>query len=814
MGCSDEPQNQIIKNNSEQIPGDFMFIQRTYPSGELNTAAYGKAIQWKKAKLKSKSTNDIWEFSGPVNIGGRITDIEIPSNLPKTYYVGAASGGIFKTTDGGMNWTPIFDDQAFLSIGDIEISRNDNELVWVGTGEVNAGGGSLAYDGDGIYLSKDGGLTWENKGLTHVGGISKILIDPNDDNTVFAATMGKLFKNNNERGVYRTTNGGENWEQILFVSDSTGVIDMAIHPSIGDIVYAATWERIRRPNKRQYGGVTSGLYRSLDGGDTWAEMLNGLPFDPLDKGRISIDISRSNPEVLYARYADATGNIQGVYKTSNAGDSWNRVNSSQLTNVGFHWWFRGLYVDPTNENILYNVDYIVEKSTDGGNSWFVAFPGVHVDQHALAFNSQNDGELLLGNDGGFYKSSTNGTSYSKNFNLPISQFYRIHVDVQNGDKIYGGTQDNSTIRTSSGSLDDWEIIFGGDGFQPLVDHTNTNIIYALSQRGYLGKSTNNGFTFNPALSGINSSDRNNWDTPITFDPTNSNILYFGTHRIYKSENGAANWNAISPDLTKGPYPGNLGFGTITSIDVSPLDSDLIFVGTDDGNVWRSVNGGGIWERISTTLPDRWVTKVLADRADINAVYVCFSGFRFGEDNGHVYKSADLGDSWQDIGTALPDIPLNDIVKDRFGNIFLATDIGVLSSSDEGENWQVSGVNLPAVVVTDMHLDEPNELLYIATYGRSTYRLDISGDISSIENEEFASNLKMYPNPSNNFTNLVLPQNIDQAELVIYDSMGRKVRTEVLKSSTTRVSLIDLMKGFYFVSISDGKVKTTKKLVIN
>ncbi|MFT5878035.1 MAG: photosystem II stability/assembly factor-like uncharacterized protein, partial [Dokdonia sp.] len=291
LSCINNPEEKIVTEHSEKSPHDFMFMQRAYPTGELMTDAYSTAIQWKKQQTERNNADAIWEFAGPLNIGGRISDIEIPIDASETYYVGAASGGIFKTTDAGTNWTPIFDEQEMLSIGDMEISKNDTDIIWVGTGEVNAGGGSLAYDGNGMYKSADAGLTWEAKGLLNVGSIGKVLIDPNDDNTIFVGAMGPLFRKDDNRGVYRSTDGGTTWEQRLLVSDSTGIIDMAIHPTNGDIVYAASWERIRRPNNRQYGGETSRIYRSQNGGDTWSELTNGLPSNENDKGRISIDIS-------------------------------------------------------------------------------------------------------------------------------------------------------------------------------------------------------------------------------------------------------------------------------------------------------------------------------------------------------------------------------------------------------------------------------------------------------------------------------------------------------------------------------------------
>lgn len=816
VGCdfNSQKSDEIPKTN--KLPKDILFMQRAFPLEEIKAGAYESGKLWRIENLQSRNTNHLWEFAGPINIGGRITDIEISSFQQDTYYVGAASGGIFKTTNAGASWEPIFDDQPFLSIGDIELSQNESNLVWVGTGEPNAGGGSLAYDGNGVYKSEDGGISWENKGLSNVGSIGKVKLDPNDDARVYVAAMGPLFRKDNNRGVYRTTNGGENWEQVLFVSDSTGVIDMAIHPTNGDIVYATSWERIRRPNARQYGGETSGIYRTTNGGNTWVELTAGLPTLTAQKGRISIDISKSNPNVLYAMYADAIGNVQGVYKTINGGDSWTQVNSSQLVNVGFHWWFEGIFVDPTNENTIYYLGLNVQKSTNGGDSWFNAFPNVHVDQHALAFNPSVLGEVLLGNDGGFYKSSNDGASSVKDLSLPITQFYRFHVDFQNPDKIYGGAQDNGTIRTTTGDLNNWLIINGGDGFQPLVDPTNTSVIYALSQNGNLRKSTNNAASFFPATTGILSTDRKNWDTPIVFDPSNPQILYYGANRLYKSVNAAGNWTPISSDLSNGPHSGNLVFGTIISISISNLNSDKIVVGTDDGNVWITQNGGANWTKISDDLPNRWVTKVLTDPEDANTIYVTFSGYRYGEDTGHVYKSTDNGSSWTDISISLPDVPINSIAKDSYGNLYLATDIGVLATGNEGANWEILGANLPSVVVTDLHIHEPSEMLYVATYGRSSYKIDLSGNILNVNTPEETVELSVFPNPARDFVNIKLKNVYQNVEVIFYDPLGRVVYSTVINDGQNQfqVDVSQLAKATYFLKVNADNKEITKKVIIH
>ncbi|MEO1654584.1 MAG: T9SS type A sorting domain-containing protein, partial [Bacteroidota bacterium] len=411
-----------------------------------------------------------------------------------------------------------------------------------------------------------------------------------------------------------------------------------------------------------------------------------------------------------------------------------------------------------------------------------------------------------------YFSTILGTSVLKIDNLPITQFYRFYVDPQNGRKIYGGTQDNSTTRTTTGKLNDWEIIYGGDGFQPLVDPNNSNIIFALSQFGNLGLSTNNGASFVNATGGITSTDRKNWDTPIVFDPQDSRTLYYGTQRVWKTTNRTVSWTPISSDLTNGFGGGNLSFGTITSLDVSPLDSDFILAGTDDGNVWVSKDGGANWSQVSATLPNLWTTKVLADRNDLNTIYVTFSGYRYGDDLGHVFKSEDAGMTWEDIGSDLPDIPVNDIVKDRNDHLYLATDVGVFFSDDDGESWEPLGENMPPVVVTDLHIHEAEELLYAATYGRSAYKADISQLVLSTPTTS-VEEIQVYPNPSTESITFSGATPLGKSKVVFYDRLGKVVDQREISELKNTLDVSHLSQGVYYLKILGDKRNFVQKLIL-
>jgi len=451
----------------ELTPNDWQFRQRAYPNGSIDSRAYFTALAYKKEKTAQNRTlqrdgqnTTPWEFSGPTNIGGRITDIEMTLTNPPVIFVGAASGGIFKSEDSGVSWLPVFDDQMNLSIGDLAIASSDQDIIYVGTGEANAGGGSLAYDGNGVYKSINGGDSWVHLGLDSIGSVGKVIINSDNPDICFIGAMGYLFENNNNRGIFRTMDGGNSWENVLFINDSTGIIDMAIHPAQPDTIYAAAWERVRRVDRRSYGGPSSGIFRSFDGGDTWQELTTGLP---TTAGRIGITISESNPEILYAFYVhETTGLTKGIYKSLDNGDTWTSLNYFGINNQPYMWWFGKIFVDPLNSDIVYVPGFKMHKSTNGGNNWGEIFLGTHVDQHALWINPQNTDMILLGNDGGAYLSQNGGSTYSKLNGLPITQFYTCELDYSIPERLYGGTQDNGTNRTLSGSLNDWNKIYGGD----------------------------------------------------------------------------------------------------------------------------------------------------------------------------------------------------------------------------------------------------------------------------------------------------------------------------------------------------------------
>jgi len=815
--------------NNEKIPNDWFFNQRAYPYKQINHKAYLRALQTatrQQAALTSRES--VWEFAGPTNIEGRITDIELLPGDPETIFIGSAQGGVFKSTDAGNNWTPILDEAGSLSIGDIAISPSNPSVIYVGTGEANAGGGSLAYDGTGIYKSIDQGQTWQYAGLEDCGSIGRMVVDPTNPDIVYVAAMGHLFADNNQCGIFKTTDGGTTWQQKLFISDSTGAIDVVINPQDPNIIYAAMWERVRRPNRRSYGGATSGIYKSTDGGENWTELTNGLPTAADDKGRIGIDICNSNPNILYAIYADRVGYFKGVYKTTNGGSSWTQKSNGIDDNayVSYGWWFGRIKADPVNSDIAYVIGFLPYKTTDGGNHWYsIGNWDMHVDQHAMAINPENHNMVYIGNDGGFYSSSNGGATWGWSAQLPITQFYSCEVEEQNPFRIYGGAQDNGVNRTLTGSLDDWVDIYGGDGLRVVIDPQNNNYIYAESQRGNLGRSSDGGESFESATSGISYNSRFNWNAPIELDPQNPEIVYFGAQYLYKSTNHADYWTSISGDLTNGNQPGNLAFNTLTTISVSPLNSNLIYTGSDDGNVWFTPDGGTTWTKISENLPNRWITSVFADPAIENRVYVTLSGYRWDEYIPHVLRSDDNGTNWVDISANLPESPVNEIIIDPVtpGYLYVATDMGVYYSDDNGTSWNPAGNGMPIIVVNDLRLHNPSRTLIAATYGKGMYKLDL--DILTGLNNATASEkpvIYYYPNPFSEEITISFEEELKNAEVNIINLQGKTVanifsgdieKNQKLTWNGNNNSGNRQPAGIYFVMLTQNGIVSSQKVIL-
>ncbi len=777
FSCYNVTLEHEIEDTSKQIdkliPCDWLYAQRAFPLGvnkEVQKDALRKVASMKK---QAQRLREPWESLGPTNTGGRITDIVMHDTDMNTIYAGAASGGIFKSTDQGASWTPIFDDAASLAVGDLDIADDDPNILYVGTGEANGGGGSLTYDGFGIYKTNDAGATWTHLGLEDVGSIGKVEIDPNNSERVFVAAMGDIFGNTSDRGIYRTENGGADWEQVLFLSDSTGGIDVIVHPEDPNLVFAAMWERVRRPSGRDYAGLSSGVFLSKDGGSSWDKLDLGIPAN-IELSRIGLTISKSNPDILYAVVGSESLELEGIFKTIDRGESWTQVSTSGIDTPPFMYWFGKIIVDPTNPDVLYITSLDMFKSTNGGQSWFFISSNVHADQHAICPHPLNPQFVVAGNDGGVYISFNGGGFWLHQNTIPITQFYTCEVDFLTPTNYYGGTQDNGTNRVKSGDPADWNRVFGGDGFVVEVDPTNSNIHYLEYQRGNLFRTRNDGGNY--VALGLAPNEDKNWNTPFVLDPNDPNTIFAGAERLYKSTQQGDFWEAISPRLSTETGT-NLTYGTITTIDVSPLNSSIIYAGTDDGYVWVTEDGGSNWTEISEGLPKRWITKVHASPFEESVVYLSISGYRYHEYISHLFKSTDFGANWIPIANNLPEVPINDLLvnPNEDGQIYVATDFGVFVSFDDGQDWEILGADLPNVPVIDLDFHPIENYLLAATYGRGMFKLQIEDPM--VSTQEISNDIiaKTYPNP---FTqSLNIEWTMDKQEKVrisLHDTQGKLV----------------------------------------
>jgi len=816
---------KTIQELAQEYPHEWMYNQRAYPNNHFNKVAMKEAVSMTNAIVanRSKRSGADWTLQGPLNTGGRITDVAISPDNDDHFYVSTAVGGVFKTIDAGANWTPIFDAIGQPSIGNIAIAPSNADIIYVGTGEANGSATSGAFFGDGIYRSDNAGVTWNNVGLPNSNHIGRLVIDPTNPERVFAAATGVLYGQNDERGIYRTTNGGASWERVLFVSDGTAAIDVVLNPQNTDILYAAMWERTREPWQRDYGGLTSAIHKSTDGGDTWTELnaTNGLPAPDAQRGRLGLAISESDPATIYARYTtnEITNTFDAIYKSTDNGNNWSAIPTGPLSGVdaSFGWYFGNIRVNPTDSDELIILGQRIYKTTNSGTSWS-EINGMHVDHHALEYSRQNNNFVLAGNDGGAYVSQNGGTTWSKFTNLPITQFYNIEVDNSDPSRLYGGTQDNNTIRTITGGANDWNSIWGGDGMHVRVDPNDNSFIYVESQFGGIGRSTDGGNTFMGATDGIDFADRNNWNTPIELSNFDSETVYCGTQRLYISDK-AAFWSAISPDLTNGQHPsGSLSYGTLTAIGSSYQSLNRIYTGSDDGNVQMTSDAGATWTNISAALPDRYVTSIAVSEEDDDIAYVTFSGFGFLDYDPHVFKTTDGGQNWTDVSSNLPSIPANDIIIDPAnGYLYLATDLNVWFSHNDGVSWTILGNDLPLTIIRDIKLHTPTNTLYAGTFGRSMHHYDLNNLILDVnENESTSEELILYPNPAS--THFSISHRFSsEGTIVLYDMQGRRIkelhRGALNPNENVQFSTEGLNSGVYFIRLDSEEEHISTKLII-
>lgn len=692
---------------------------------------------------------------GPAVAGGRIADIEVHPGDKSVWYVAVGSGGLWKTTNAGTTWIPVFDDQPSYSIGDVALDPSNPEVVWVGTGE-NVSGRHVAW-GDGVYRSRDGGRSWEQMGLASSEHIGKILVDPRDGNKVLVAAEGPLWSPGGERGIFMTVNGGESWIKVLEIDENTGATDLEFDPENPDVVYAATFERRRHIWGYLAGGPGSGIYKSTDGGVTWREVTAGLPSG--DVGKIGLAVTPADPDLVYATVEAGEGQ-QGFYRSSDKGERWEKRNSYISGGTGPHY-YQEIEASPTNPDLVYQMDVFYQVTRDGGATFDYLGTGAekHSDNHALWIDPDNGQHLLSGTDAGLYESFDEGTTWRHFPNMPISQFY--NVAMGNAEPFYnilGGAQDLGTLWGPSRTTNvegvrnqDWYVPMGADGYHVGIDPTDPNILYMETQVGNLYRTdrrSEEAMSIQPQPAPGDPPERWNWNSPLVISPHAANRLYFGSQRIWKSDDRGDSWTAISDDLTKGvnryemEYMGRVWsvdalhdngamsqYATITTITESPLEAGVLYAGTDDGNIQVTQNDGGSWTlaRALPGVPDlSFINDVEASLHDPNGVFAVADAHKVGDYSPYVFRSDDGGQSWTSISGDLPGGTIVWAVQQDHVDpdlLFLGTEYGIYFSPNGGANWHMLKGGVPTISFRDIKIHRRDEDLVGATFGRGFYVLD-------------------------------------------------------------------------------------------
>ncbi|MCH7962624.1 MAG: glycosyl hydrolase [Bacteroidetes bacterium] len=714
---------------------------------------------------------------GPALMSGRIADIAINPDDPSQWYVAVGSGGVWKTTNAGTTWKPIFDSQPSYSIGCVTMDPENPLVVWVGTGE-NVGGRHVGY-GDGIYRSLDGGATWKNMGLKESHHISKIIVHPEKSDMLWVAAQGPLWSKGGERGLYKTTDGGNNWEKVLGDDEWVGVTDILIDPRNPDILYAATWQRHRNVAAYMGGGPGSGIHSSDDGGTTWKKLTKGLPSSNM--GKIGLAISPQNPDVLYAAI-ELDRRTGAIYRSENRGESWEKRSDAVSGATGPHY-YQELYASPHQFDRIYLVDVRMQVSDDGGKNFRrMKEQHKHSDNHALVFRKDDPDYLLVGTDGGLYESFDLAENWRFIENLPVTQFYKLALDdAEPFYNIYGGTQDNNTqggpsrtTYTSGIHNSDWFITLGGDGHQPATEPGNPDIIYSESQQGFLSRiDLTNGETLSiqPQPEEGEDYERYNWDSPILISPHSPTRIYFASQRLWRSDNRGDSWIAISGDLTHNQERLTLpimennwswdspwdvsamsNYNTITSIAESPLLEGLLYVGTDDGLINVTEDDGTTWRKIEVgDLPDvpktAFVNDIKADLFDVSTVYVALDNHKYGDLDPYLLKSTDRGNSWKSIKGNLPDRNLVwRLVQDHVDPnlLFTATEFGVYFTIDGGAKWIKLTGGVPTISFRDLAIQRRENDLVAATFGRGFYILDDYSVLRDVSVDQLNKEATLFP----------------------------------------------------------------------
>ncbi len=704
---------------------------------------------------------------GPSINSGRISDFAVTPGKRHRYFVATSSGNLWKTDNAGTTWTPVFDNEGSYSVGVVTMDPNNPNVIWAGTGENNSQR-SVSF-GDGVYKSLDGGQSWAHMGLKeseHIGGIE---VDPRDSNVVFVAAQGPLWSSGGERGLYKTIDGGATWERVLHVDDDTGANEVWLDPRDPDTLYVSTYQRRRHVWTLINGGPGSGIWKSTDGGTTWRELEKGLP--KVDMGRIGLAVSPGNPDVIYA-IVEAQRDEGGVFRSTDRGESWTQRGDYMSSSPQY---YNTLVADPHDVDTVYSLDTFLKISKDGGATFAsVGEKAKHVDNHAMWIDPEDPDYVLVGCDGGVYESFDRGANWLFKENLPITQFYRVSVDTSEPFYyVYGGTQDNNTLggpsrtlRKSGISNEDWFITVGGDGYETVIDPTNPDIVYSQWQYGGLvryDRRSEEIVDIQPQEEPGEDAHRWNWDSPLILSPHSHTRLYFAAQRLFRSDDRGDTWTAISDDLSRQIDRDQLSvmgriwgmdavsknrstsdYGNIVSLTESTLVEGLIYVGTDDGLVQVTEDGGGSWrktERFAGVPENTYVSDIEASRFDADTVYATFDNHKQGDFDPYVLVSRDRGRTWGSMRGDLPDREVAySLIQDHVAPelFFVGTEFGLYVTLDEGDHWHRLKGDFPTMQVRDLEIQRDWNDLAVATFGRGFYILDDYTPLRAMSEDRLAS----------------------------------------------------------------------------
>lgn len=713
-----------------------------------------------------------WQRLGPTNISGRVTDVAVAEPKGETYtmYVGAAGGGVWKTVNEGVTWEPVFTDEVTASIGDLAIAPSDQNQVWVGTGEANIFRSSHA--GAGIYKSTDAGESWTHMGLAETQTIGRVVVHPTDPNTVWVAASGHEYRDNPDRGVYRTRDGGQTWEKVLYVDEMTGAIDLVIHPEDPNTLFAATWQRRRAKfndprNEPAFTGsdeyfTGSGIWKSTDGGSTWRQINEGL-VEARYRGRIGLDIARSNPDVVYAfldnyeiaREApegatDAYGRPRGgvirgatIFRSDDGGERWRRTSehNSYMESLGgtYGWVFGQMRVDPNDEDKIYVMGVQLHVSEDAGRT-FERITGMHVDHHGLWIDPNNSDYLVNANDGGAYVTYDGGENWRFFVEIPVVTFFNVNYDMGDPFRVYGSVQDHGSF---SAEVDlsqgrhaipavAWDNAPGGEGSHHAIDPIDADIVYSAGFYGSISRTDVGTGESTPIMPQVEEGAdplRGQWLAHFILSPHNGDVIYHGMNYVFRSNDRGDSWMRISPDLSANDPDrlGDIQFQTITALAESPLRQGLLYAGTDDGHVWVMQGPDDGWTEITDGLhPGRFTSEIVASQYDESTVYVTQNGRRSDDFAPYVWRSTDHGESWESLADNVPTGPVNIIREDPANEniLYLGTDVGVYVSLDRGDTWQALANGMPSTFVHDLVVHPREDLMIAATHGQGMLAFDV------------------------------------------------------------------------------------------